>query len=63
MVVTFNFEDLSFVDPIFFIAGNLMYCSEQWVQIGCPNEVSDWIKNGVDINPMFKHFKENLKVI
>ena len=29
------------------------------MQIGCPNEVSDWIRNGVDINPMFKYFKGN----
>ena len=57
----FNFENLLLLYPNFIAAGNLMYCSEQWVQIGCPNEVSDWNKNGVDINPMFKYFKGNFK--
>ncbi|VDI58269.1 Hypothetical predicted protein [Mytilus galloprovincialis] len=34
-----------------------MYCSEQWEQIGCPGEILDWIEHGVDIRPLFKHFK------
>ncbi|VDI23460.1 Hypothetical predicted protein [Mytilus galloprovincialis] len=42
----YDFEDLSFLDPNFFKAGNLMYCSEQWEKIGCPGEILDWIKQG-----------------
>ncbi|CAG2246538.1 unnamed protein product [Mytilus edulis] len=57
----YDFEDLSFLDPNFFKAGNLMYCSEQWEKIGCPGEILDWIKQGVDIRPMFKHFKGNFR--
>ncbi|XP_076090318.1 uncharacterized protein LOC143062538 [Mytilus galloprovincialis] len=43
----YDFEDLSFLDPNFFKAGNLMYCSEQWEKIGCPGEIFDWIKQGI----------------
>ncbi|CAG2202826.1 unnamed protein product [Mytilus edulis] len=37
----YDFEDLSFLDPNFFKAGNLMYCSEQWEKIGCPERIAN----------------------
>ena len=33
----------------------------QWELIGCPQEVLGWIKDGVDVHPMFRHFKGNFK--
>ncbi|VDI23480.1 Hypothetical predicted protein [Mytilus galloprovincialis] len=35
--------------------------NEQWEKVGCPGEILDWIKQGVDIRPMFKHFKGNFR--
>ena len=57
----FRFEDLSFRDPNFFVAGNLMPCAEQWERVHCPEFILDWVKNGVDIHNMFRHFKGNFK--
>ena len=30
-------------------------------KINPPLEVTNWIANGVDVNPMFKHFKVNFR--
>ena len=58
----YDFEDLSFLDPNFFKAGNLMYCSEQWEKIGCPGEILDWIKQGI-LGPCLNILREILGVV
>ena len=57
----FCLEELSFRDPNHFIAGHLHDYEEEWKKIDTPDLVLNWINNGVDIVPMFKHFKGNFK--
>jgi hypothetical protein len=56
----FDVENLVFRDPNCFVAGSLSYISE-WKRLGTPPFILDWIEIGVDIFPMFKHFKGNFK--
>ncbi|CAC5421938.1 unnamed protein product [Mytilus coruscus] len=44
-----------------FVSGSLSSCANQWKDIGCPDQVLNWIENGVDIFDMLRHFKGNFK--
>ena len=57
----FCLEELSFRDPNHFIAGHLHDYEKEWKKIDTPDLVLNWINNGLDIVPMFKHFKGNFK--
>jgi hypothetical protein len=57
----FDVNNLVFRDPNCFVAGSLSYNISEWKRLGSPPFILDWIENGVDIVPMFKHFKVNLK--
>ena len=57
----FCLDDLALRDPNAFVAGHLHSCVEEWKQLDTPDFILNWIKNGVDIFPMFKYFKGNFK--
>lgn len=57
----FDFKDLVFREPKSFVAGCLSHNVSEWKRLGTPSFILDWIENGVDIFPMFKHFKGNFK--
>ena len=52
-------ENMCFLDPAYFIAGNVHNNSDLWEKIFSDNqsEALDWIKNRVDINKFMTHFK------
>ena len=57
----FKFENLSFRNPDNFQAGSLSNNIAAWEEIGTSPEILDWLKNGVDIHPMFECFSGNFK--
>ena len=57
----FRFSNLTFKDPNTFIAGRLHTCIEEWEKLDTPDFVLKWLKQGVGIVSMFKHFKGNFK--
>lgn len=52
-----NMGDLRFRDPNNFIDGNIDLNVNEWENLGAPDNVLNWIKNGVNIGDIFKHFK------
>ena len=52
----FCFNELTFRDPHTFMAGHLHKCIKEWEKLDTPDCVLTWLKQGVDIVPMFKHF-------
>lgn len=57
----FSFVKLTFRDPHKFMAGCLHTRIKEWEKLDTPDDVLTWLKQGVDIVPMFKHFKGNFK--
>ena len=57
----FNLEHLPFRNPDYYVAGNLHDQAAEWGSIGAGEEVLSWLKNGVDVQQFFKHFKGNFK--
>ena len=57
----FEFDNLTFRDPHKFRTGTLHTCFKEWERLDPPDNVLSWLKDGVDIFPMFKHFKGNFK--
>ena len=58
---SFSLNDLQFRDPNYFVAGSLSRSVSEWKRLQPPQNVLDWVQNGVDIFPMFRHFKGNFK--
>lgn len=56
-----NLGDLRFRDQNNFIAGNIHLNVNEWENLGAPDNVLNWIKNGVNIEDFFKHFKGNFR--
>ena len=56
-----SFSKLTFKDQNIFIAGRLHTCIEEWEKTDTPDFVLKWLKQGVGIVSMFKHFKRYLK--
>lgn len=61
MVLNLTLRTFLFLDPNCFVARNLMSCADQWEHMGCPDQVLEWVKNGVNVHSMFKHLKGHFK--
>lgn len=59
--VKFDLENLRLRDPNNFIPGNLHSCLHEWEKIDAPDNVLEWLKEGVDVKKFFKPFKGNFK--
>ncbi|CAC5386656.1 unnamed protein product [Mytilus coruscus] len=57
----FDLCNLKFRNPTNFIAGNLHDHFDEWEKICTDKKVLDLVKNGVNVNQFFKHFKGNFK--
>ena len=55
----FDFDLLPFRDPNCFIAGNLHKHYEEWEKLNPNGEILSWLRDGVNIDNYFKHFKGN----
>lgn len=53
--------DLPVRDPRFFVAGQLHSYPKRWSEIfeasGASEQLTDWLTHGVNIRPMFRHFR------
>ena len=57
----FCVDDIVFRDPKYFKAGSLHNCLPEWGRLNPPEEVRDWLENGVRLESMFRRFKGNFK--
>jgi len=50
-------EELRFRDPDYFIPDTIHKFYDEWVRCGASDQVLSWIKEGINVNEFFKHFK------